>query len=317
MPVPVTEISSDAQQQEKLLRAWQQQYSQLSGGRFSGLVCSLSLPGIKLFRESMSRAVFQAGALPASRLAFGVPLAGRGQSLLCGEAAGQDLLLFSGSSGFEFVSPDDFEFYGVEIDPPALGDALSQQLAAQLAACLQESAHGRHVLSLSAPAFATLSQWLQRTLAQSRAEVSSGQAQQSRALLGQLLDGLSAFAPLNAGGERCPHWRAVSAIRRWICAEKPAQDFPLSVAELALRLGLCRRSLQSACKQLTGLTPVQYLRCLRLGQARRLLLETACPVTQAATALGFYHLSWFARDYSALFGELPSATLARVRAAGG
>jgi len=140
MPFPVTEISCDVQQQEKLLHAWQQQYTQLSGGCFAGSVSSLTLPGLKLFRESMSRAVFQAGALPSSKLAFGVPLAGRGRSLLCGETAGHDLLLFSGPMGFEFLSPDDFEFYGVEIDCTALGDSRAARLADALEHCLQHHA---------------------------------------------------------------------------------------------------------------------------------------------------------------------------------
>jgi len=309
MPVPVTEISCDAEQQEKLLHAWQQQYTQLSGGRFAGEVCSLTLPGLKLFRESMSRAVFQAGALPASRLAFGVPLAGRGRSMLCGEAAGHDLLLFSGSMGFEFLSPDDFEFYGVEIDPLALGDARSVRLAGVLQQSLQDCARGQRVLALPPVAFERLSGWLRLALA----EASGQSALQSRVMLGQLLDMLGRIDNQENSPHKCSYWQAVSAIRQWICSEQSLCDCPLSVAELSLRLGVSRRTLQTACKETTGLSPVQYLRCLRLGQVRRLLLETACPVTEAATSLGFWHLSWFARDYCALFGELPSATLARVK----
>jgi len=314
MPFPVTEISCDVQQQEKLLHAWQQQYTQLSGGCFAGSVSSLTLPGLKLFRESMSRAVFQAGALPSSKLAFGVPLAGRGRSLLCGETAGHDLLLFSGSMGFEFLSPDDFEFYGVEIDCTALGDSRTARLADALEHCLQHHACGKRVLGLSSAAFNRLSQWLRLALAGAAIEKS---VPKSRVMLGQLLDMLGHTEQAEDKSAKCAYWQTVSAIRKWIChaaSGDEAFDCPLSVAELSLRLGVSRRTLQTACKETTGLSPVQYLRCLRLGQVRRLLLETACSVTEAATSLGFWHLSWFARDYCALFGELPSATLARVRA---
>jgi len=312
MPFPVTEISCDVQQQEKLLHAWQQQYSQLSGGCFAGSVSSLTLPGLKLFRESMSRAVFQAGALPSSRLAFGVPIAGR--SLLCGETAGHDLLLFSGSMGFEFLSPDDFEFYGVEIDCTALGDTCAARLADTLEQSLQHHARGKRVIGLSPAAFSRLSQWLRLALAGAAIEKS---APKSRALLGQLLDMLGNTDPAEDKSAKRAYWQTVSAIRKWIChaaSGDEAFDCPLSVAELSLRLGVSRRTLQTACKEITGLSPLQYLRCLRLGQVRRLLLSSACPVTEAATRLGFWHLSWFARDYCALFGELPSATLARAKA---
>ncbi|WP_230944592.1 helix-turn-helix domain-containing protein [Burkholderia cepacia] len=49
---------------------------------------------------------------------------------------------------------------------------------------------------------------------------------------------------------------------------------------------------------------------MRLNHARR-ELRLGDSVTSAATQWGFRHLSSFAQDYRAMFGELPSATAKR------
>ncbi len=59
-----------------------------------------------------------------------------------------------------------------------------------------------------------------------------------------------------------------------------------------------------------NLNPIAYLRAVRLNHALR-ELRLGDSVTSAATQWGFRHLSSFARDYRAMFGELPSATAKR------
>jgi len=56
---------------------------------------------------------------------------------------------------------------------------------------------------------------------------------------------------------------------------------------------------------------VNYIRCVRLNGVRRELIGTradALTIGDAASRWGFFHLSHFAADYQALFGELPSHT---------
>jgi AraC family ethanolamine operon transcriptional activator len=62
-------------------------------------------------------------------------------------------------------------------------------------------------------------------------------------------------------------------------------------------------------------TPTRYVKMRRLHAARR-LREGSGPelkVTHVALACGFEHLSYFAQDYRALFGEYPSETLGNSR----
>lgn len=63
------------------------------------------------------------------------------------------------------------------------------------------------------------------------------------------------------------------------------------------------------------ISPVTYLRTMRLNRVRSELRQ--CPastVGDVAARWGFWHLSRFAREYRALFGELPSATLKALNA---
>jgi AraC-like DNA-binding protein len=86
-----------------------------------------------------------------------------------------------------------------------------------------------------------------------------------------------------------------------------------TTAALADRVGVSARCLQMAFREHLGMTPLQYLRWVRLGRAREDLLAGTSPdgVTVSAVAVrwGFRHLGRFAQDYRSRFGESPSQTL--------
>lgn len=90
-------------------------------------------------------------------------------------------------------------------------------------------------------------------------------------------------------------------------------DEPLGILDLCEQLKVSRRTLQSAFQESTGMRPVEYLRAVRLNEARRRLREhgddTGTRVARVANDLGFTHLSHFAVHYKRLFGERPSDTL--------
>jgi AraC family ethanolamine operon transcriptional activator len=83
--------------------------------------------------------------------------------------------------------------------------------------------------------------------------------------------------------------------------------------ELAERVGVSVRTLQSATQAICGMSPHRYSRVLRLWSVRRQLRvgPGRRSVKACAIAHGFWHLSEFAASYRAAFGELPSETLHR------
>lgn len=83
----------------------------------------------------------------------------------------------------------------------------------------------------------------------------------------------------------------------------------ISTAELSRRFGydeayFCRRF-----KAVTGLTTMQYIRLLRLEQARRLLRREDRPVSEIAARCGFSDAGHFARCFKKQFGMTPTAYL--------
>lgn len=85
---------------------------------------------------------------------------------------------------------------------------------------------------------------------------------------------------------------------------------PITIEALVTASGVSSRSLFKSFKKIYGTSPMQFVKRLRLQEARRLLIssDTAASVTQIAFACGFAGVGHFARNYYELFGELPSQT---------
>lgn len=88
---------------------------------------------------------------------------------------------------------------------------------------------------------------------------------------------------------------------------------PLTLKELAQRLESSSSALSYGFQDLFGMSPMRYLKVRRLNAVRR-LLKARDPQQTSVIALagrfGFWNTGHFARDYKAMFGELPSETLA-------
>jgi AraC-like DNA-binding protein len=90
---------------------------------------------------------------------------------------------------------------------------------------------------------------------------------------------------------------------------------PISIEDLVTASDASVRSLFNGFRRFRGLTPMAYVKALRLELAHD-ILKRADPaeraVTEIALACGFTHMSKFARDFSARFGERPSEVLGRA-----
>ncbi|WP_394063122.1 AraC family transcriptional regulator [Alcaligenes sp. WGS1538] len=91
---------------------------------------------------------------------------------------------------------------------------------------------------------------------------------------------------------------------------------PITVDELSAVAGVSARTLQQAFRDHYGLSPMQYLRQVRLDRLRHELMhsdQVHLSLADLAMRWGFAHQGRFSAEYRSRFGETPSQTLLRVR----
>lgn len=86
---------------------------------------------------------------------------------------------------------------------------------------------------------------------------------------------------------------------------------PITGPDIARAACVSMRALQAGFHEELGMSPMAYLRALRLERAHAELLTgpAGTTVSEVATRWGFWHLGRFSAQYRAKFGVLPSETL--------
>jgi AraC family ethanolamine operon transcriptional activator len=298
---------ADADEQAAALTGWNQSYLQLSRGAFGGEVRQLEFAGLRLFVESLRESVYQTGQIREGALALGLPLQVDGPSVFCGAPSDAGALhVFSGESGFEFRSSRRHVMLGLELDEAAwrrCGEhdpALQARLGAQAG-----------LRRLDGAAQAGLRQCLTGVLdtveaAPALLQSPAVQAAMLDTVMEQLGRVLAPTGSVDSVGTH-GHWALTRRARELVHAQL---DQPPTVLALCEQLGVSRRTLQNGFQTALGISPLAYLRAVRLNAARQ-ALKTATSVTAAATDLGFWHFGHFAHDYQQMFGELPSEAFRR------
>jgi AraC-like DNA-binding protein len=105
-------------------------------------------------------------------------------------------------------------------------------------------------------------------------------------------------APAAGGLSRWQERRAKELLRG-------ALNEPISMESLAAACRLSRGHFSKAFKRTTGLTPHRWLQALRIERAKRLLLHSALPISEIATACGFADQSHFTRVFAQALGMAP------------
>lgn len=80
----------------------------------------------------------------------------------------------------------------------------------------------------------------------------------------------------------------------------------LSVDFLAKEMGMSRTSIFKKLKAITGMTPNDFMKFIRLNEACRLLVEGKYRITEIGFITGFSSSSYFAKCFAKQFGTLPT-----------
>jgi AraC-like DNA-binding protein len=115
-------------------------------------------------------------------------------------------------------------------------------------------------------------------------------------------------------------------LRRLVTAGSPSQQIAKAVAwlkqhfvealpgdDLADRAHMSASTFRQHFRALTGVSPLQYQKQLRLQEARQLMLNENLDAGSAAGRVGYESASQFSREYNRLFGAPPQRDIKRMR----
>lgn len=108
---------------------------------------------------------------------------------------------------------------------------------------------------------------------------------------------------------------ALDRVRRAVTWIRDHPDTHLRIDALCDASGMSRASLHRHFLSITGFSPLQYQKHLRLQEARQLLLAGGHSAAEAAFAVGYESASQFSREYLRQFGAPPVRHIQEMRQA--
>lgn len=304
----------DVDEHAQNLSLWEQHYDQLAPGRFTGSLQEFWTQEGQVFFETTSHAVHQRCQVWDEAIWFGMPLRHDGTRIGGREAPSASLLLQPGGRAFELLTPSDHRIFGVVLRREALlaygaqiGIPLAEERFDQSCWLQADSASHTRALTILEQLFAALADHPGLALHE------ASRRNFGHSVLEAILPILSGEAAAEAAPAFERHRKLVAAIE---AEARSHPDWVPGVPELCARFHISRRNLQYAFEDVLGVSPLSYLRSLRLNGARRSLRDPGSGfdnVSEAAAAWGFWHLGQFSQDYRKLFGERPSDTLRMAR----
>lgn len=87
----------------------------------------------------------------------------------------------------------------------------------------------------------------------------------------------------------------------------------LNLDELAAHAHMTPSTFRQHFRDITGMSPLQFQKQMRLQEARQLMLNQAFDAGEASSLVGYESASQFSREYKRLFGAPPSRDIRRMR----
>jgi AraC family ethanolamine operon transcriptional activator len=305
--------ATDAIQLSQQTGEWNFEVSQLTQGALNAESTLLTLDGVSLLHMTLSQTVLQRGYGPPDMVAVFIPHEMSAPAFAYGQRVERGQCVTVVGAELEGVTHSGYEETDLAFDMNAC--------RSQIEALNGGSMGVKFGTTIAAPGPAWIDditarvEWLLAAAKEHGASLNNPQRRTS--LSDHLLAAMARFdtspADIDSTTRRATAARrvAVRLAREYIHERLPE---PLPLSELCRQSGLKERTLETGFREVTGLTPVAYIRSLRLNVVRRALHDQATrhrSISDIAMDSGFWHLSQFATDYRRLFGETPTHTRRR------
>ncbi|MDX8523018.1 helix-turn-helix domain-containing protein [Mesorhizobium sp. MSK_1335] len=238
------------------------------------------------------------------------------ESTICGIQLKDDMILTipGGTTVTAMIQP------GLSYTGAVVPTAIWAEIQAAAAGLIVEQAADRPDAIRLATSDAQTIQSMIEQMADGFAAVASNPAQLERppVALIEYLGALAEARAVSAEGDKgiaglgSRHLRQACAAEEFIHAHI-GEEIP--VIRLCKEIGVSRRQLEYAFRATFAVSPQEFIRTLRLNEARRQLTIARAhglSVTRVAMEVGITHLGRFAANYRLLFGESPKETFHRT-----
>ncbi len=106
---------------------------------------------------------------------------------------------------------------------------------------------------------------------------------------------------------------ALAEIRNSISWIRSHLTESFQVERLAQQAGMSESVFYRHFRSITGLSPIQFQKRMRLLEARKSLISSQQSAAQVAWAVGYESVTQFNREYSRMFGSPPATDASRIR----
>jgi AraC family ethanolamine operon transcriptional activator len=298
--------SNDANHQAANLVNWQQEFDQISQGRFVGEINEINFPHIHVFREDTNQGLRQQCRIEDGGLWLGFSSNLKSCRINNQNTRHDQFLCRPGSLDFELLTPDDFSIYGLVLHKSLFSHYEQQQDEP----IISQSFNSLWLDNIPASTFNNFQLYLSQLL---QAQGSRWSSNTQAIILEDAVLNLLSLAQKSPAPHLASHQRERIMQRVKAYLTESRLKTPVTVSELSAAVHVSRRTLQYTFTQCCDMTPKQYIQIIRLNQVKRALLDLGQHQTIAEVAFdyGFFHLGQFCSDYKRLFCETPSETRRR------
>lgn len=298
--------TDDVDAQRQSLPGWDQDYAQLSAGRFRGRTTDVDFGPVRVFREQLSTRIEQLFVPPVGTATFCLHMGDSLPSRVDGkDVGGETFCLLSGGRECHAVTDQRSDVMCIEVGEALLPPgAVRDTLIARQPNSVLRAGRAPH-----------MAWWLASVLDNCiGGRIAPAGSDDMEVLADLVVEGCRTLIDEGVATDRPRDGRAARFDLVMRARELALEALPevLEVGELAAGLRVSDRLLEESFRDIVGMGPATWLRVQRLNRAHRdLRLPGRRDVTVAeiATRWGFWHLGRFSGFYRDLFGCSPSQTL--------